>query len=817
MIALIKEFYWLSPFSWAIRSIAINEFSSSVYDDIDPTTGLRKGDSYMKSFGLDNESGYQWAGVGYMIGIILLLTVVGSYWLKYVRFDLLQGTKRNKAVQEVREEEAAAALPHNTIQVQSNTAAAHLGNLDQYVTKSSLGNINSVLPFQPASLAFSNISYTIQVKNNDPTNKGPKVYSKQLLTNVNGYVKPGQLVALMGKKSAAGISFIQLCLSPSVLMVLCFCVCSLCLGSSGAGKTTLMDVISGRKTEGEIQGEIRVNGQLKSENSEMFKRISGYCEQSDLHMPLATVRESLLFSASLRLPRTVSEQQRKEFVDELLDILELNHLADRIVGNEKYAGLSPGQLKLLTIGVELAANPSILFLDEPTSGLDSRAAVLVMRCVKRIANTGRAVLCTIHQPSFDVFSLFDTMLLLRSGGFTVFFGSIGDEAVKLVEYFESKANEKGEFPRMPVGMNPASWMLDVIGAGLSGALARANANKAKNENEKKAFDYADVYLASDLNAAQLAELQTVAHPTEVVEIKINPADFKISLSSQLFNVFRRTCISYWRDSQVNLGRIITLVVICLIFGIVYLQLNDQSYSGLTSKVSAVFATAGFLAMLSAQVTLPGLIAERAVYYRERAAGCYPSWVYSLSITLIEWVPVFTSSLVGVVIFYFLVGYVADAKLFFQFYLIVSVLVLIESAFGLLSAALFPNFVVAIQISGMINTLFFLFGGLFIRPQIIPSGWKWFYYLNPIPKAIIGIILPQFECHLPNPYDIHSGCPVLNDPATGQDITIHSYVQQQWDTGYDNAFGRMLGYLVLTYAVFVIGIFLSLRFISHIKR
>ncbi len=97
------------------------------------------------------------------------------------------------------------------------------------------------------------------------------------------------------------------------------------------------------------------------------------------------------------------------------------------MGNENYVGLSPGQLKLLTIGVELVSNPSILFLDEPTSGLDSRAALVVMRVVKNIAATGRTVLCTIHQPSSEVFYLFDYLLLLKSGGETVYFGPLGDE------------------------------------------------------------------------------------------------------------------------------------------------------------------------------------------------------------------------------------------------------------------------------------------------------------------------------------------------------------------------------------------------------
>ena len=130
-----------------------------------------------------------------------------------------------------------------------------------------------------------------------------------------------------------------------------------------SGKTTLLDVISGRKTEGKIEGEIRINGQLKEDHEEQYRRMCAYAEQTDSHMPLSTVRESIAFSARLRLPRTVTEEQRNAFVDEILDILELTPVADRYVGNSKYPGLSPGQLKLLTIGVELAANPSILYAE----------------------------------------------------------------------------------------------------------------------------------------------------------------------------------------------------------------------------------------------------------------------------------------------------------------------------------------------------------------------------------------------------------------------------------------------------------------------
>lgn len=226
----------------------------------------------------------------------------------------------------------------------------------------------------------------------------------QLLREVSGAFRPGVLTALMGV--------------------------------SGAGKTTLMDVLAGRKTGGYIEGDIRVSGYPK--NQETFARVSGYCEQNDIHSPHVTVYESLLYSAWLRLPadvntatRQVRRLQRKEgtfhfsvfhvmvlnkfllqmFVEEVMDLVELNSLRNALVGLPGVDGLSTEQRKRLTIAVELVANPSIIFMDEPTSGLDARAAAIVMRAVRNTVDTGRTVVCTIHQPSIDIFESFDEVLV----------------------------------------------------------------------------------------------------------------------------------------------------------------------------------------------------------------------------------------------------------------------------------------------------------------------------------------------------------------------------------------------------------------------
>ncbi|KAH7837482.1 hypothetical protein Vadar_014393 [Vaccinium darrowii] len=167
----------------------------------------------------------------------------------------------------------------------------------------------------------------------------------QLLRDVSGAFRPGILTALVGV--------------------------------SGAGKTILMDVLAGRKTGGYIEGTISISGFPK--NQATFARVSGYCEQNDIHSPYDTIYESLLYSACLRLPSDVKTERRKMFVEEVMDLVELHPLKNGLVGLPGVNGLSTEQRKRLTIAVELVANPSVIFMDEPTSGLDARVAAMVMR------------------------------------------------------------------------------------------------------------------------------------------------------------------------------------------------------------------------------------------------------------------------------------------------------------------------------------------------------------------------------------------------------------------------------------------------------
>lgn len=175
-------------------------------------------------------------------------------------------------------------------------------------------------------------------------------------------------------------------------------------------------------------------------------------EQMDVHEGTATVREALRFSAYLRQPITVSKEEKDAYVEEMIEVLELQEIADALIFS-----LGVEARKRLTIGVELASKPSLLFLDEPTSGLDGQSAWNLVRFLRKLADGGQPILCTIHQPSALLFQTFDKLLLLERGGETVYFGDIGSDAQVLRDYFARYG------AKCPSNVNPAEVrMIDML-------------------------------------------------------------------------------------------------------------------------------------------------------------------------------------------------------------------------------------------------------------------------------------------------------------------------------------------------------------------
>jgi ABC-type multidrug transport system ATPase subunit len=267
---------------------------------------------------------------------------------------------------------------------------------------------------------------------------------RRILDCVDGWVKPGTLTALMGV--------------------------------TGAGKTSLLDVLADRVTMGVITGDMMIDGRPRDDS---FQRKTGYVQQQDLHLEISTVREALVFSALLRQPADISRKDKISYVEEVIRMLGMEEYADAVVG-VLGEGLNVEQRKRLTIGVELAAKPDLLLsFDEPTSGLDSQTAWSICTLMRTLADHGQAVLCTIHQPSAILMQQFDRLLFLAKGGRTVYFGELGQNMETLINYFESKGSIK-----CPQNANPAEWMLEVIGAAPGSHADRDWAEQWNNSPER---------------------------------------------------------------------------------------------------------------------------------------------------------------------------------------------------------------------------------------------------------------------------------------------------------------------------------------------
>ncbi|KAH8520242.1 hypothetical protein H0E87_001633, partial [Populus deltoides] len=334
------------------------------------------GNNILYQHSLPSSDYWYWIGVGVLLLYALLFNIIVTWALTYLN----PLTK------------ARTVAPADVTQENSdgNDARAQEFELNRSSLNEGSKNKGMILPFQPLTMTFHNVNYFVDMPK-EMSKQGITEKKLQLLSNVSGVFSPGVLTALVG--------------------------------SSGAGKTTLMDVLAGRKTGGYIEGDIKISGYPKEQRT--FARISGYVEQNDIHSPQLTIEESLLFSSSLRLPKEVSKEQRVEFVEEVMRLVELDTLRQALVGLPGSSGLSTEQRKRLTIAVELVANPSIIFMDEPTSGLDARAAAIVMRTVRNTVDTGRTVVCTIHQPSIDIFEAFDELLLMKRGGRVIYGGKLG--------------------------------------------------------------------------------------------------------------------------------------------------------------------------------------------------------------------------------------------------------------------------------------------------------------------------------------------------------------------------------------------------------
>jgi ABC-type multidrug transport system ATPase subunit len=462
----------------------------------------------------------------------------------------------------------------------------------------------------PTTFTFKDISYFVHHEGKE----------KQLLQNVSGYVKPGQLVALMG--------------------------------SSGAGKTTLMDVLAQRKDSGRIEGSIMVNGKPQGIS---FQRTTGYCEQNDVHEPTATVYEALLFSARLRQAYSVPDKDKVSYVHQIMELLELTPLKHALVGSPG-SGLSIEQRKRLTLATELVAKPSLLFLDEPTSGLDGQSAFEICRFMRKLAMSGQTIICTIHQPSAALFEAFDVLLLLAKGGRTTYFGPTGKDSSIVLDYFtRNGAPVVGE-------VNPAEYIVDVI-QGRFGT--HIDWPQRWNESKEKIDVMATLEQLDNVKESEKAvnasTTSSDAHSEE------DSRDFATPILYQAKLVTYRQFMALWRNPDYIWNKIGLHVSNALFSGFTFWMIGNGSFD-LQLRLMAVFNFV-FVAPGCINQAQPLFIKNRDIFEtREKKSKTY-HWFAFISAQLIAETPVLI--VCGTVYFccwYFTAGFPVKASVSGQVYL-----------------------------------------------------------------------------------------------------------------------------------------------------
>ncbi|KAL6861800.1 hypothetical protein ACP4OV_017500 [Aristida adscensionis] len=672
--------YWISPLMYAQNAIAVNEFLGHSWDKIvnNSISNETLGVQVLKSRGFFPEAKWYWIGFGAVLGFTFLFSFLFTLALTFLES---YGKSNPSISEEVLKEKDAnvkgEVLTGNILVSRSNTRQAPVNNPenDSAITEGNSGPTERgmVLPFVPLSLTFDGIRYFVNMPQ-EMKAQGIVEERLELLKGVSGSFRPGVLTALMGV--------------------------------SGAGKTTLMDVLAGRKTGGYIEGNIRISGFPKKQ--ETFARVSGYCEQNDIHSPQMTVYESLVFSAWLRLPADVDPNKRKMFIEEVMDLVELKPLRDALVGLPGVNGLSIEQRKRLTIAVELVANPSIIFMDEPTSGLDARAAAIVMRTVRNTVDTGRTVVCTIHQPSIDIFEAFDELFLMKRGGEEIYVGPLGHHSSELIKYFEGIQG----VGKIRDGYNPATWMLEVT---------------AVSQEQTLDVDFSGIYKNSELymhyssceteekNKALIEELNKPLPGSSDLNF---PTKHSQSFVTQCMACLWKQNLSYWRNPPYNAVRFFFTITIALLFGTIFWDLGGkmEKPQDLFNAVGSMYGAVLFIGFVNANSVQPVVAVERTVFYREKAAGMYSAFAYAFGQVVIELPYGLVQAIIYGTIVYAMMGFEWTAAKFFWYIFFMYFTLLYFTFYGMMAVGMTPNYQIASIASTVLVSLWNLFSGLFVpRP------------------------------------------------------------------------------------------------------
>ncbi|KAJ3146553.1 ATP-binding cassette sub- G member 2 [Geranomyces michiganensis] len=531
------------------------------------------------------------------------------------------------------------------------------------------------------SLRWRDISYSVLIAKDKDEHGKPK--SRTLLSGVSGEARPGELVAIMG--------------------------------SSGAGKTTLLNCLTGRLGTGTLSGTITLDGKPRDPKS--WKRAMAFVEQDDALYANLTVQETLRYAAQLRLSsKKYTAKAKMAHADEVLASLRLTKAKDTFIGDGLLRGVSGGERKRVSIGQELVGAPRVLFLDEPTSGLDSNTSLALIENLKAEAEkTQRIVVMTIHQPSFEVISMCDKVILLSAGS-TCFQGPVDDALA--------------HFARLgytcPPRKNPADFFLDILT--IQGATHAEDTARVHKLHQA----YRDLVERDEEKQEPQPQQQPAAASAQTTEVD-HDAEFSNNWFTEARILNERAWKDVLRNRPVLIADIMRTFVLIIIMGFVFFRLG-RGQTGIQSRVGFLFMWPINQFFVTMQPVLTTFPLERVIMLRERSAGSYRVSTFYTAKAVTTLVPNLVYSMVASTILYWMVGLVPDAGKFFIWLLTNALEIGAAVAFGFVISSAVPTVQLAMAVGPLIVVTFLIFAGQLIATTEIGWWFRWLHYLSPIGYA-----------------------------------------------------------------------------------
>ncbi|KAI3318262.1 ABC-2 type transporter-domain-containing protein [Xylariaceae sp. AK1471] len=696
--------YWVNPIAYSFEAVITNEFSGRVMQcapeqlvpqgpNIQPgfqgcslpgaaiNSAQVSGSDYLQTQFNYTRSNL-WRNFGVVIAFAVLYILITVAATELFSFTSEGGGalifKKSSKAQKQAEKAAAPTDVEKNMGSTSSVEVPSSGDSTDVSVEEALEQLSS----SDSIFTWRNVEYTVPYLGGE----------RKLLNKVNGYAKPGLLVALVG--------------------------------ASGAGKTTLLNTLAQRQRTGVISGEMFVDGRPLGPD---FQRNTGFCLQGDLHDTTQTIREAIEFSALLRQDSSIPRAEKLAYVDKIIDLLELNDLQDAIISS-----LGVELRKRLTIGVELAAKPSLLlFLDEPTSGLDSQSAFSIVTFLKKLARAGQAIVCTIHQPSSVLIQQFDMVLALNPGGNTFYFGPIGDNGKDVMDYFGKRG------AHCPPGKNVAEFILETA------------ARPHKREDGTK-IDWNEEWRNSEQAEKVIEEIdglkrtRSAATESNLGTKKGVHKEYAASTWTQTVELTKRMFRQYWRDPSYLYGKFFVAVIIGIFNGFTFWNLG-YSIQDMQNRMFTSFLIVTIPPTI-VNAVLPKFFSNMALWQAREYPSRIYGWVAFCTANIVAEIP--AAIIAGTLywaVWYWPTGLPTQSSVSGYSYLMTILIFLFMSSWGQWICAFAPSFTVISNILPFFFVMFGLFNGVVQPYRMLPVFWRyWTYYVNPSTYWIGGMLAATLD-------------------------------------------------------------------------